>query len=208
MQTESPFTWPAEASSEMPKPAASKERRRSPAAFRRILVAVDGSERAAFAVEAAGELAADTCADIVLVHVVHPEFVHAPVDLRADYLRGAVSLLDACRAGMPQHLNVETLLPEGDAAEEIVKAAHSFGADLIVMGTHGRGRIAKALLGSVTHSVTRSAACPVMTVTHAPATARAGACGGTKCSPNCKRRKPVAVVDAGYLDIRECGGSS
>lgn len=40
--------------------------------------------------------------------------------------------------------------------------------DLIVLGTHGRGRIAEALLGSVAHGVTRKAPCPVLTVAHAP----------------------------------------
>jgi hypothetical protein len=43
-----------------------------------------------------------------------------------------------------------------------------FGADLIVMGTHGRGPIGRVVLGSVASAVMRKSACPVLTVTHAP----------------------------------------
>lgn len=57
---------------------------------------------------------------------------------------------------------VSTELREGDAASQIVRAAKS--ADLIVMGTHGRGGIPRVLLGSVAERVVRTSACPVMTV--------------------------------------------
>jgi nucleotide-binding universal stress UspA family protein len=58
----------------------------------------------------------------------------------------------------------QVLLRTGDARDMICQAAKEVGADLIVMGTHGRRGVTRALLGSVTESVVRMAPCPVLTV--------------------------------------------
>jgi nucleotide-binding universal stress UspA family protein len=52
----------------------------------------------------------------------------------------------------------------GDASTTIVEQALSTGADLIVMGTHGRRGFKRLLLGSVTETVLREAPCPVLVV--------------------------------------------
>jgi nucleotide-binding universal stress UspA family protein len=52
----------------------------------------------------------------------------------------------------------------GPPAETIVRVAHERGADLIVMGTHGRTGLSHVLLGSVAEKVVRLASCPVLTV--------------------------------------------
>jgi universal stress protein A len=52
----------------------------------------------------------------------------------------------------------------GSPAETIVHVAHERGADLIVMGTHGRTGLHHMLLGSVAEKVVRLAPCPVLTV--------------------------------------------
>ena len=52
----------------------------------------------------------------------------------------------------------------GVAYKEIVEYANQKGIDLIVMGTHGRGPLAQALLGGVVDKVLRKAPCPVVTV--------------------------------------------
>ena len=57
-----------------------------------------------------------------------------------------------------------TELAVGPPAETIVRIAQEQGADLIVMGTHGRTGLRHALLGSVAEKVVRLAPCPVMTV--------------------------------------------
>ncbi|MBE0617270.1 MAG: universal stress protein [Proteobacteria bacterium] len=49
----------------------------------------------------------------------------------------------------------------GDPAEEILETAGRIGADLIVMGSHSRGRLRQVLLGAVTERVLRRASCPV-----------------------------------------------
>jgi nucleotide-binding universal stress UspA family protein len=58
----------------------------------------------------------------------------------------------------------QVLLKTGDARDLINQTALEVGADLIVMGTHGRRGITRALLGSVTENVVRTAPCPVLTV--------------------------------------------
>lgn len=54
----------------------------------------------------------------------------------------------------------------GDPRDGVLKAALDTKADLIVMGTHGRRGIARAVMGSVTEYVLRHAACPVLAVHH------------------------------------------
>ena len=59
---------------------------------------------------------------------------------------------------------VEHRLEEGDAAEEILRVARETACDLVVMGSHGRTWLERALMGSVAAKVLRSAPCPVLTV--------------------------------------------
>lgn len=59
---------------------------------------------------------------------------------------------------------VEHRLREGDAAAEILQVADEVGADLIVLGTHGRTGLGRVLMGSVAEAVLRRARCPVLTL--------------------------------------------
>jgi len=56
------------------------------------------------------------------------------------------------------------LIYEGRPAEKIVEIAREQGADLIVMGTHGRAGLDRLFFGSVANEVVRTASCPVMTI--------------------------------------------
>ncbi len=58
----------------------------------------------------------------------------------------------------------EVLLRTGDARDMICQTAKELHVDLIVMGTHGRRGVTRALLGSVTEIVVRHATCPVLTI--------------------------------------------
>jgi len=73
-----------------------------------------------------------------------------------------------------------SLLPVGTPDEEVVRVARRRNAELVVIGTHGRTGMQRALTGSVAERVVRSAACPVLTVrgTRAGARCRARAPGG------------------------------
>jgi nucleotide-binding universal stress UspA family protein len=59
----------------------------------------------------------------------------------------------------------ETLLREGNPVSQILDVADSLPADMIIMGTHGRGGFDRVTLGSVTEKVLRKTSCPILTVT-------------------------------------------
>lgn len=61
-------------------------------------------------------------------------------------------------------MDVTGVIFVGRPSEELVKLAEEKGADLIVMGTHGRAGFDRLLFGSVAHEVVRAAPCPVMTI--------------------------------------------
>jgi nucleotide-binding universal stress UspA family protein len=59
---------------------------------------------------------------------------------------------------------VEFLVEEGHIAPQVVQAAQSGKAHMIVLGTHGRSGVARLLLGSVTEQLLHTAPCPVLSV--------------------------------------------
>jgi nucleotide-binding universal stress UspA family protein len=141
--------------------------------FQQILVAVDHSKQAGWAVDLAARLALAYKSRLTLLHVVfipplQPELAYIEPSDREDCFREAQQMLERVRATLPGDVNVQIMLREGDAASEICKAAKMLRADLIVMGTHGRGAIGRMILGSVANAIVRKSACPVLTVAHAP----------------------------------------
>jgi nucleotide-binding universal stress UspA family protein len=80
----------------------------------------------------------------------------------AEASRAALDSLVAKRQG--SGVAVDGILREGVAWEEIDRVADEIDADMIVIGTHGRGGLARALLGSVAENVVRTAHRPVLTI--------------------------------------------
>ena len=72
---------------------------------------------------------------------------------------------------LPASIQYATAMREGSPAIEIVEYARQCGADYIVMGSRGRGRLSQFVLGSTTQAVARDAPCPVVTVSHVPSVA-------------------------------------
>jgi nucleotide-binding universal stress UspA family protein len=138
--------------------------------FRRILVAVDDSSPAARAVEVAVAMARELNAQIAAVHVIDWSRAFSPELARVDQAKmtelraeGVRALERAC-ARIPQERLDDGLLPEGDPAEAILLTAEQWNADLIVIGSDSRGRLAHFLLGSTADAVIRKAKCPVIAV--------------------------------------------
>ncbi|CAG4925064.1 hypothetical protein LMG31841_05448 [Paraburkholderia saeva] len=159
--------------------------------FRRILVAIDGSETARQAFEAALQLARESSAQLLPLYVVdnplmaYDALAYDPSILREACLeagRGlaAAALAEMKRAavaGTPRIVEVDHA--GEDIAERIRITANEFAADLIVLGTHGRRGFRRLFLGSVAERVVRIACCPVLLVpgqhgrqTSTPAAAR------------------------------------
>jgi nucleotide-binding universal stress UspA family protein len=63
-----------------------------------------------------------------------------------------------------REITVRVVMRRGSPSTEIVALASEEHADLLVIGTHGRGGVSRALLGSVADRVIRTAPCPVLTV--------------------------------------------
>jgi nucleotide-binding universal stress UspA family protein len=144
-----------------------------PRTVKKILVPTDFSEASATAVDTAVDFAKVFQAQIELVHVlVEPTFVLPPpvematfpfdlTEIMVRVQRNLESERDRVRAaGVPGEFTTLS----GRAAPEIVAYAKKIGADLIVMGTHGRGGIEHALLGSVAERVVHHSPCPVLVV--------------------------------------------
>lgn len=148
-----------------------------------ILVPTDLSESAEEALDFACELAHQFDATIHLLHVISIPVLGVPelgVALTSTVIDSMVrddqeALEDlACRKRKHAKF-APVMLRTGDARDLIVQTAKEIGADLIVMGTHGRRGVSRALLGSVTESVVRTAPCPVLTVRPHTASRKAAA---------------------------------
>lgn len=142
--------------------------------YKHILVPVDGSKTSLLAVSKAAELAKIFGSNVTAVYVVDPyPFTGVGADFaygQAQYLSAATAeanaALEAVRKIMDEAgLPVTTVVGEGHAVHEgIVRVLESSGADLIVMGSHGRRGLEKLMLGSVTARVLRSVHVPVLVV--------------------------------------------
>jgi nucleotide-binding universal stress UspA family protein len=137
---------------------------------RTILVPHDFSETAQRALEFALDLAGPLGARIHVMfayEVPAYAFPEAPVlEMETPQIeRAAQTALEglASRARRPG-VAVECVLRRGVPWSEINAAAKAISADLIIMGTHGRRGLARALIGSVAEKVVRTAPCPVLAV--------------------------------------------
>jgi nucleotide-binding universal stress UspA family protein len=134
----------------------------------RILVATDGSREAQLAATTAADLAKSTNSELHVVHVgeLRPTFLAQTEEEPAELQREAQRLLHEQERRVEEAGGTvkEAHLRQGKADEEIIDLAESLGIGLIVMGSRGRGRLRRALMGSVSDSVVRHAHCPVTIV--------------------------------------------
>jgi nucleotide-binding universal stress UspA family protein len=137
-----------------------------------ILVPTDLSEGAEEALDYACELARKLDATVHLLNVIGIPALGVPelgVALTSTVID---SIVRDNQAALEQLVETkrssarfgDIMLRTGDARDVINHTAKEIVADLIVMGTHGRRGVSRALLGSVTETVVRTAPCPVLTV--------------------------------------------
>jgi len=141
--------------------------------YKTILVPYDFSDHANAALAVADDLAKRFGADLHLLHVLQmidflPEWSEpVPLDAMLGERRRATehALAEVASNHARGAPHVYTHLDEAQlAVERICESARELGANLIVMGTHGRTGFAHAFLGSVTERTLRSAPCPVLAV--------------------------------------------
>lgn len=163
--------------------------------FKRILVATDGSTTANKGLRTAIELAADQQAVLQIVHVIDdmtvmPTFEGgyiAPdyVDSVVQSLREAGQKVLAGAEAQARARGVATKSVMADAhgrtvADTLLAQAKRLGADLIVLGTHGRRGLRRVLLGSDAETIVRETRVPVLLVRSAPKSARPSGAGTTR----------------------------
>jgi nucleotide-binding universal stress UspA family protein len=146
---------------------------------RRILCPIDFSEFSRRALDHALAVARCYRSTVTALHVVAPTPVVAPVPYffgadappppmmlpPADREAIAAQLRQLVDAEQVPGIRVDTLIAEAPVAyREILVQAERLGADLVVIGTHGRSGFERLFLGSTAERVLRKATCPIMTV--------------------------------------------
>ncbi len=143
--------------------------------FKKILVPVDGSEKAAKAALHGAELASKMGSELILFHVAPslPPYTGESPDhliniqqaLMDEYTKHGYNIITQVKDDLAAYgLNISTCIAIGQPADEIIKKAKETGCNLIVMGSRGLGEIKGYLTGSVSNRVTRYATCPVLVV--------------------------------------------
>ena len=132
--------------------------------YRHILVALDGSADSRTALRHAVTLARDQNAKLTLLTVV--PYQASPVGPGvAPPLETAESHSEIIKEALkevPKDVGITTRLEHGEIAETLLKAVAGDDYDLLIMGSHGHGRVHRALLGSVSEKVLHKAAVPVL----------------------------------------------
>jgi nucleotide-binding universal stress UspA family protein len=145
------------------------------AEFKRILVPTDFTETSELAIEWALSLAERLGSWVTVMHAYEIPIVGFPDGALVATADIATRIADASRAGLEsaiakrqgRKVKVDGILREGVAWEEINLVADEIDADLVIIGTHGRRGLARALLGSVAENVVRTARRPILTI-HGP----------------------------------------
>ena len=135
-------------------------------AIRRIVLATDLAPASECAAAQALALASDLHAEILAVSVIDPAAHDSGPSLRMDQRRAALEVAAQALVvrGRRQGVTVQFLVWEGEPGPSIVDAAEAEQADLIVVGTRGRSRVERMVLGSVSDHVVRHTHCPVLVV--------------------------------------------
>lgn len=146
-----------------------------------ILVPTDLSPCSLYALRAATDLALKLGCKVTLASVVEAQIVaHASlpfapvVDLGAEHTAAVQNGLGALVAKLPAQLEPSFVIRHGDPAHEIIDLARELKADLVIMGTHGRTGLARALIGSTAEKVVRLSPVPVLTMHEESEPPRAG----------------------------------
>jgi nucleotide-binding universal stress UspA family protein len=173
---------------EVPRSAATER------AFRKILLAVDGPENSAHAVELAIRLAATNRADLTILHVVPlgapllypvgPVGFGPPFPIPNAYFEAMrertkrqsrwLSRLVEIAESRGVNATMDLIDAQDSIPREVANRASDEGADLVIVGSNDLGPLGRLIRGSVSASVMHEANCPVLVVRGSPGTGRSG----------------------------------
>jgi nucleotide-binding universal stress UspA family protein len=128
--------------------------------FQQVVVPLDGSAESAIALPLARAVTRSTAGTLRLVRVIPPQVEGRPATEAteaATYLSGIAEELTAGGS------TVETAVRQGDVpSAALLREIQACGADLVVMATHGRGGLRRAVMGSVAEHVVAESPVPVL----------------------------------------------
>jgi nucleotide-binding universal stress UspA family protein len=153
-----------------------------------VVSGVDRSDAAEAVTDTASRLASAMDRRLLVVHVVEE-----PVE-------EAEELLESVRARLPSGDDADVRLVEGSPAERLVEVADDEDAELLVVGSRGRGALSSAVLGGVSRRLARDARCPVVVVP--PATSIEAGGGTVVCGVDGSGHALTAARVAGSLAQR------
>ncbi len=141
-----------------------------------VIAGYDGSEGARLALRVAAREARAHGVGLTILAAWHPAPISAAAvafttlpdtDLSTELADAMRAVLDEAKALVHEYapeLEPETLLVEGPAAAELIRASRD--ATMLVVGRRGRGAVAELILGSVSHRCVLHSHCPVLVVPH------------------------------------------
>jgi len=137
--------------------------------FERIVLATDGSRDAERALEYARDLALRDGAQVIVIHAFEavPAYLGTSekTEVAARHVGAGREIAEQAQQALEDAgVDVATEVLQGPPGEAILRVAEAHQADLIVMGTRGRGDLTSLLLGSVSHRVAAHSHIPVMIV--------------------------------------------
>ncbi|HLW38125.1 MAG TPA: universal stress protein [Candidatus Eremiobacteraceae bacterium] len=144
--------------------------------FANIVVPIDGSEPAAAAIDLALRMVKEQRAALSFIYVLEIEklaIATVPVSMNPELIfdearKAAEEILTGAKARAKKAgVEADVRLLEGDCVDSVLQFARDNKSELIVIGSHGRTGITRALLGSVAEGIIRRAPVPVL-VTHPP----------------------------------------
>jgi nucleotide-binding universal stress UspA family protein len=152
------------------KPAKGKVKhpKKKTKAFTRVLFPTDFSDTANLALKRAIAITQDFDAELYVLHVVDDSIITTHVQKEREIILKELRnhALEQMKQSLPAELlqNFETIgaVKRGEPGKAIAGYAETHGCDLIVMGSHGRTGLGRALLGSIADRVVRLAKCPVL----------------------------------------------
>jgi nucleotide-binding universal stress UspA family protein len=147
--------------------------------IRNVMVPIDFSQPSRMALDYGVDLARVLRARLTLVHVMEPQPVMEGAmagEIARDELERREAALqqlgDLVAPEDQDDLDLRTVLKSGNAKKEIATAVNEQHANLVILGTHGRGRLGRLILGSTTEGLLRKLHVPVLTVSHVMAPRR------------------------------------
>ncbi|MDL5143504.1 universal stress protein [Bacillus atrophaeus] len=146
--------------------------------FNKMLVAIDGSEMSAKALDAAVHLAKEQQAELSILHVGREAVVatssltgivyvpeHFIDEIRQEVKKEGLHILENAKAKAAESgVKAEIIYAQGEPAHEILKNAKEKGVSLIIVGSRGISGLKEMMLGSVSHKVSQLSPCPVLIV--------------------------------------------